>query len=190
METSIEPVNLRKAAVINALIWAFVDVVLFLLVYYVKPDLMGSYAWGGIRFLIGLGFAIYFSLDIRKKAGGYWSFKEALSYIFTMFVVSALVVYFFTIIFGKYIEPQYVVTMKEITSNNTAKMLEKVGMGQDQIDKAMADINVKMEEQFNPGVKQIFISLGTMILMYFIGSLIFAAIFKKEPPYIIPVTEE
>lgn len=190
MEISTETPNLRKAAVVNGLIWAFIDVVLFLIIYYVKPELMGSFAWGGLRFVIGLGLAIYFSLDLRKKAGGYWSFKEALSYIFTMFIVSALVVYFFTIIFGKYIEPQYVATMKEITTTNTAQMLEKLGMSQEEIDKALAQANVKMEEQFNPGIKNVLFSVGIMVLMYFIGALIFAAIFKKERPYVVPAAEE
>ncbi|WP_374163467.1 DUF4199 domain-containing protein [Arcticibacter sp. MXS-1] len=190
METTYDSATVRKAAVMNGLIWSFINIVLFLIVYYVKPDLMGSMWWGIFSFVLALVLAVYFSLDLRKKAGGFWSFKEALSMIFTMFIVSALIVYLFTVVFGKFLEPNYVTTMKEITTNNTVKMFEKMGMDQDAIDKATKDVEVKMEKQFNPGLSDLLISIGTMVIIYFVGALIFAAIFKKQRPYTVPVTEE
>lgn len=190
METTYDSATVRKAAVTNGLIWSFINIVLFLVIYYVKPDLMGSMWWGIFSFVLALVLAVYFCLDLRKKAGGYWTFKEALSMIFTMFIVSALIVYLFTVIFGKFLEPNYVTTMKEITANNTVKMLEKMGVNQEAIDKATKDVDVKMEKQFNPGFSDLMISIGTMIIIYFVGALIFAAIFKKQPPYTIPVADE
>src|SRR6476469_4644071 len=101
METTVT-FNLRKAAITNGVIWAVINIAIFLLVYYVKPDLMASFAYGLIQFAVGLGLAIYFCIDLRNKVGGYWSFKTALGAIFTMFLTQALIVYFFTIIFGKF----------------------------------------------------------------------------------------
>ena len=58
METLTRPsASLKKAALNNGLIWGAVNIAIFLIVYYVKPDLMGSFSWGIIQFLIGIGLA-------------------------------------------------------------------------------------------------------------------------------------
>lgn len=187
LQTSVNP---KKLALNNGLIWAAINIAIFLVVYYVKPDWMGSFAFSGIQILIGIGLAIYFCMDIRKKIGGYWSFKEALGSIFLMFFVQALIVFFFTIIFAKYIEPGYAVKMKEIVSTSTQDMLEKMGMDQEKIDQAIVDSEERLERQFNPGFKEVAIGLATIAIMYFIGALIFAAIFKKDPPVFLGNSED
>ena len=189
MESTETPVNPKKLALNNALIWAAINIAIFLLIYYVKPDLMGSFAFTGIQALVGIGLAIYFCIDMRKKIGGYWSFKEALGNIFTMFFIQAIIVFFFTIVFAKFIEPEYAVKMKEIVSVSTQEMLENIGMDQDKIDQAMAESDIRLEKQFNPGLKDIAIGLGTVAIMYFVGALIFAAIFKKDQPVFLATTE-
>ncbi|WP_423147328.1 DUF4199 domain-containing protein [Rubrolithibacter danxiaensis] len=181
--------NLKAEAAKNGAIWAVINIIIFLLVYYVKADLMGSFVWGIIQILLGIALAVYFCMDLRKKAGGFWSFKEALTHIFIMFLVQALIVFFFTILFGK-IEPTYVEKMKAITTNTTQQMMEKMGMDQDKIDEVLAQNETAMEKQFNPGPLQILTSVGMIILGYFVGALIFAAIFKKERPFFVQETEE
>lgn len=190
METTQQTsVNPKKLALTNGLIWAAINIAMFLVVFYVKSDLMGSFVFAGIQLLIGLGLAVYFCLDIRKKIGGYWSFKEALSTIFMMFFIQAVIVLTFTVIFGK-IEPSYPVKMKEIASKSTEQMMEKMGADQELIDKTMADSGERFEKQFNPGFKDILITLGISAIVYFLGALIFAAIFKKESPVFTQLTEE
>ncbi|MGB4776205.1 MAG: DUF4199 domain-containing protein [Daejeonella sp.] len=174
--------NPKKLALTNALIWAIINIALFLVVYYVKPDLMASFGFAGISILVGLGLAVYFCIDMRKKLGGFWSFSTALSSIFIMFFTQAIIVLFFTTIFGKFIEPTYPEKMKEIATAISQQLIEKMGLDQDQIDKAMADSEVRIDKQFNPGIKEILISVVTIAIMYFISALIFAAIFKKEKP--------
>ncbi len=191
METIVQfETDPKKLALTNALIWAAINIALFLLVYYTKPDLMGSFWFAGISIAIALGLAVYFCIDIRKKIGGYWSFKEALGSIFIMFFTQAIIVLFFSTIFGKFIEPSYPAKMKEIASSSAQRMMEKMGMDQDQIDKAMTETEVKFEKQFNPGVKDLLITIATSAIMYFIGALIFAAIFKKEQPIFASTTED
>ncbi|WP_051189779.1 DUF4199 domain-containing protein [Daejeonella oryzae] len=190
MELTEQTINPKKLAINNALIWAAINIAIFLLIYYVKPELMGSFVFTGIQILIGIGLAVYFCLDMRKQVGGYWSFKEALGSIFLMFFVQAIIVFFFTIIFAKFLEPDYAVKMKEIVSVSTQEMLEKMGMDQDKIDEAMAESDKRLEEQFNPGIKQILIGLATVAIMYFVGALIFAAIFKKDRPVFLNSPEE
>lgn len=189
METTVNPAALRKAALNNALIWAVISLALFLIVFYVKPDLMGSFTWNIVQFLVGIGLAVWLCLDLRKKAGGYWTFREALSHIFLMFFVQAIIVFFFTILFAK-IEPSFVDKMKAVSQNATVGMLEKMGMDQDKIDEALKESEMQMEKQFNPGIKEILVGIGTVAIMYFIGALIFAAIFKKDPPVFREVKSE
>src|SRR5690606_490538 len=102
-----QPVSAKKIAVTNGFIMAAISLILFLLVYYAAPHLIGNWAYSPLQWLIGIGIAVYFTLDIRKKIGGYWSFREALSAIFVMLMIQAVVVYFFTLAFGKWIEPSY-----------------------------------------------------------------------------------
>jgi uncharacterized membrane protein YjfL (UPF0719 family) len=192
METTLQssPVNAKSLAVKNGLIWAAINIAIFLVIYYVKADLMGSFAFTGIQMLVGIGLAVYFCIDMRKQIGGYWSFKEALSNIFIMFFVQALVVYFFTVIFAKFIEPDYVVKMKEITQNTTTAMLEKMGMDQEKIDEAISKMDKDLDGQFNPGLFDMLKSIAFVSIGYFIGALIFAAIFKRERPVFASAPEE
>jgi len=183
-------VSARKLAINNALIWAAINIAMFLVVYYAVPSLMGSFAFAGISMLIGIGLAVYFCIDMRKKIGGYWSFKEALGNIFLMFFLQAMIVFAFTIAFAKFIDPTYPEKMKEIATASAQTMMEKMGMDQDKIDEAMAETEVKFDKQFNPGFKDAAITIGTSAIMYFIGALIFAAIFKKDEPVFVHSTEE
>ena len=191
METPLNPsmVNAKNLALKNGLIWAAINIAVFLVIYYVKPELMGSAAFLGIQLVVGIGLAVYFCIDMRKQIGGYWSFKEALRGIFLMFIIQALIVYFFTILFAK-IEPTYVPTMKEITQKSAVAMLEKFGMDQDKIDEAVEKMEKDSEAQFNPDFFGILKGLGIVSVMYFIGALIFAAIFKRERPFFASAPEE
>ncbi len=185
METTVQPAsNLRGEALKNGLIWAAINITVFLISFYVKPSLMGSFAWGGLQFLIGIALASYFCVDLRKKAGGFWVFKEALSNIFIMFIVQALAVFFFTVLFAK-VEPSYIPKMKSVLTKTTTEVLEKTGMDQEKIDEMTEKNDEIFDKQLNPGIKEILITVGTSVVMYFIGALIFAAIFKKDPPFFI-----
>ena len=66
LHTSVDP---KKAAFTNGLIWAAINIALFLVVYYVKPDLMGSFAFMGLSIVIGIGLAVYFCIDENEWNG-------------------------------------------------------------------------------------------------------------------------
>jgi len=179
METT---VDLKKEAIKNGLIWGIINIVIFLAVWYIAPNLMKSRAYGVITLLIGLGFAILFTIDMRKKAGGYWSFGEALWKIFVMFIVSSALVFVFTILFGKYIDTGYSTMMREVTLEQTESMLHSMGIEGDTLNQAMADAQVRMDKQFDPTFGQAVMSYGIVAIFYFLGALIFALIFKKSNP--------
>lgn len=175
-------VNLKTEALKNGAIWGVINIVIFLITWYVIPDLMGSYISTGLNMVIGIALAVFFCLDMRKKAGGYWSFSEALWNIFVMFLMSVLIIFVFTIVFGKYIDPTYPVKMKEVAMSKSEAMLKSIGMSDDKMAEAMESTSASLDRQFNPTFSQAVIGFGIAAIFYFIGALIFAAIFKKNNP--------
>jgi hypothetical protein len=175
-------VNIRSLAIKNGLIWGAISVVVFLAMYYISVDMMASYFGTTISLLISLGLAIFFCLDMRKQIGGYWSFKEALLNIFIMFLISVAISYAFTILFGKYIEPGYPVAMKEKIMAKTESVFKSVGIDDSKLSEQMDELSENLDKQLNPTFAQAVRGFGITAIMYFIGALIFAAIFKKERP--------
>jgi len=189
METQ-STVNLKTEALKNGVIWGVINIVLFLIVWYVVPDLMSSWLFMGITMAIGIALAVFFCLDMRKKAGGYWSFGEALWNIFVMFLLAALIMYVFTILFGKFIDTTYPTVMKEEILVKTDKMYESLGMEADKIKEARELQEQRLESQFNPTFGEAVVGFGITAIIYFIGALIFALIFKKNKPLFLDGTEE
>ncbi len=182
METKDAEKNIRNAALKNGLIWGIINVVLFLAVYYVIPEMMSSYWVSGIQMLIGIGLAVFFTLDLKKQAGGFWNFKQALLNIFIMLLVSMAISYVFNIVLGKFIDPTYPVKMKELVLEKTESTLKSVGMEESALTEAMAKTSENLDKQFSPSFFEMIVAFGISAIFYFVGALILAAIFKKEPP--------
>lgn len=181
METT-QTFNLKTEALKNGAIWGAINIVIFLVTWYIMPSLMSSYWYAGLTILVGIALAVFFCLDLRKKAGGYWTFGEALWPIFAMFLTAMAMVFVFTIVFGKFIDPTYPVKMKELTMQSTEKMLNSMGMSGDDLDKALASAAESSDKQFSPTFSQAVQGFGIAAILYFIGALIFALIFKKANP--------
>lgn len=185
-----EKTKVKRIAITNAFLWAVINIIIFLLVYYAAPTLMANPTFGFITIAIGIGLAIYFTLDLRKKVGGYWSFREALGNIFLMFFVQVVVYTIFTTAFAKWIEPEYANMMRDATLNATTKMAETFSSDQEVIDKMIEEAEKSIEKQVNPGFMDFVQGLAIAAIFYFIGALIFAAIFKRERPVFAPAEEE
>ncbi|MBY0543724.1 MAG: DUF4199 domain-containing protein [Sphingobacteriaceae bacterium] len=189
METS-QTFNLKTEALKNGAIWGGINLFIFLVTWYIMPSLMSSYWYAGLSAVIGIALAVFFCLDLRKKAGGYWSFGEALWPIFAMFLTSMAIVFLFTVVFGKFIDPTYPVKMKELSMATTEKMMNSMGMSDDALDAAMAKAAENADKQFTPTFGQAVQGFGIAAIMYFIGALIFALIFKKTNPNPWGLSEE
>lgn len=187
--TTINTSAVRSAALKNGLIWGAISIVLFLVIYYIAPELLGSWIGNGITFLVGIGLAVFFCLDLRKQAGGYWNFSQALLNIFIMFLISTAMLYFFTIIFSKYIEPEYAERMKTMMMENVESTYRSVGLDSSRMDEEMSKMSVELDKTLNPSFSQMIVGFGISATLYFIGALIFAAIFKKERPIFFKTEE-
>ncbi len=185
-----EEVNAKGAAVKNGIIWAIIGIVIFLLTYYALPSMMVTVSYAIISFLISIGLAIFFTLDLRKKVGGYWSFREALGPIFLMFVVQVVITTCFSTAFAKWIEPGYGDFIREATLNSTTELFQNMSTDQEMIDKQIADTEERLEKSLNPTLLEFLQGLAIAIIIYFVGALIFAAIFKRSRPEFMAVRDE
>ncbi|MES2448273.1 MAG: DUF4199 domain-containing protein [Bacteroidota bacterium] len=174
--------NLKAEALKNGAIWGAINIVIFLVTWYIMPSLMSSYIYAGITIVIGITLAVFFCIDLRKKAGGYWSFGEALWPIFAMFLTSMAIVFVFTVLFGKFIDPSYPVKMKELSLAKTEETYRNMGMDEETSAKAMEIVEESLDKQFSPTFSQAVTGFGVAAIMYFVGALIFALIFKKSNP--------
>lgn len=181
--------NLNKSAVNNGLIIAIITIFIQLIVYYVKPALLGSIYFGFFIMLVSLGVYIFFTIDLRKKIGGYWTFREALKGIFLMALIAGVIAQVFNFVFYKYVEPKAVEKIAGYAVESMTSTFESMGMSEEQIDKSIADAEENFQSQYNPTLLQFFKTMGIAILIEFVMSLIFAAIFKKDPPLVLEQTE-
>jgi len=182
MKSSVESISGKSLAIKYGLIWTVINIAVFLFVYYVVPQFMGTWKHSVIQFIVGIGLAIYFTLEIRKRIGGYWSFSEALKTIFILFIIPTILLYFFSIAFGKWIEPSYPATITEISLNMTTELYENFTDDQEVIDQAILETEEALKKQFDPTFMDMVKSVLFSVLIYFVGSMIWAAIFKKERP--------
>ena len=177
-----QTVNIKQEALKNGLIWGTINIVVFLVSWYVMPNMMTSYLNSFVSILIGIALAVFFCTDMRKKVGGYWTFNEAMWPIFVTFVTGMALTYVFTILFGKFIDTGYPSKMTEMVLANTEETLRKFGLQGSDLKDAMKKTEENLQQQFNPTFKQAIIGFGIAAIMYFIGAVVFALIFRKSNP--------
>ena len=188
MEPTLE--NLNKSAINNGLIVGVLSIVIGVVTYYVFPSLLGSMAFGIVSLLISMVIYIFFTLDLRKKIGGFWTFREALRGIFLMAFVAGLLYSVVNYVFYKFIEPNAFDKIASYMESGMTKTLENMGMDQEKIDEAVSKQIEGVQAQYQPTIAQFFKNIGISVIVQFVMSLIFAAIFKKEQPVFASIEEE
>ena len=184
------PENLNQLAAKNGLIVGLIGFVITILTYYMAPALLGSPMYGIALMFVSLILYIIFTLDLRKKIGGYWSFKDALRGIFLMGFVAGIVGLAANYIFYNVIEPNAYDKISGFVSQGLSETYEKLGMNQEQIDDTIEKMQDSLKSQYSPTILDLLKSLGLAILLEFVLSLIFAAIFKKDRPVFAEVSED
>ena len=182
--------NLNKQAINNGVILGLLSLAVQIIIYYAFPSVIGSITFSIGLSLFSLALYIFFTLDLRKKIGGLWTFKDALKGIFVMSLIGNLISTVSNFIFFKFIETGAYDKLAPIVEEQAIANLEKFGVtDQDAIDKGVEQALAQIKSVYQPDLKSFFITLGTVVLVGFILSLIFAAIFKKNPPMFAPIEE-
>jgi len=134
-------------------------------------------------FLIPVAVVAFFCFNARKKIGGYWTFRQATTGIFIMFFAAYLIqLVGKDIIFDKYVEPDYAQKTQVAAINAKTVIMKQQNYSPQATAKGIADMKKDFEAQKNVTVGNIIQGVAISILFIFLFALIFASLFKKEPP--------
>jgi len=136
---------------------------------------------GVVYFIVLAGLAAYFSLEMRKAAGGYWTFRQAFRGIFIMLAVVVVIVQLGTTAFNA-IDPEPQQKVFDQSVKSMIDNFENLGVDEEMIDKQVAEMEKKREEAGTFSVSNTMKTLGISLVMYAVFGLILAAIFKRKRP--------
>lgn len=105
-----------------------------------------------------------------------FSFKEAFTPYFLTVFIGMLLATVFTLLLFNVIDPEAAETVKELTLEKQAEMLEGFGMTEEQINAGMAE--AAKQDTFS--LKNIAISFGGQLIFFSIIGLIVALIFREK----------
>ncbi|RXK61593.1 DUF4199 domain-containing protein [Lacibacter luteus] len=129
-------------------------------------------------YVLPIIFAVMACIAAKKQNHGFLEFGKALKISFGVFVLTALAVSVLSYILFNFIDLEFKQAMVEESLNMSEKMLKKFGASQDQIEKAMDEARKK--DSFSIG--NMLLGFAFSCFIYFLFSLIIAAIVKKKNP--------
>ncbi len=179
---------IKKSALTKGLILGAVFLFMGIFTFYFTTsmtDSMWLIIFAPILFsiIIPIAISVFVTLDLRKQIGGYWIFRQAVTGTFIMFFIAYIVSSVGRdLVFAKLVEPQMAEKMSEAMVSATSKMMEKSGADQEKIDEKTTDIQKQFDAQTHPTPGKVIQGIAISIILIFVFSLIFAAIFKKEKP--------
>ncbi|MUP47143.1 DUF4199 domain-containing protein [Gramella sp. BOM4] len=112
----------------------------------------------------------------KKASTSLFTFKNAFSAFFLTILIGLVITTVFSLILFNVVDPQAAETLKELTMEKQAEMLESFGMTEAQINEAM----VQMEKEETFSLKNIGISLASQLVFFSIIGLIIALIFREK----------
>ncbi|MEH6306015.1 DUF4199 domain-containing protein [Olivibacter sp. CPCC 100613] len=141
-------------------------------------------------FFLPLVLAILFTFRLRRKIGGYWSFRQAVIGVFFMLLVASVISSISGFVFEKYVEPDMRERYMRNIANNSIEYMEKSGADAEQIDAQLEKIDEQIEKAGEVNVVNSLRGLLISIIVVFVIALIFGALFKKERPIFQTISEE
>lgn len=136
--------------------------------------------------LIPIIAAVLLCLRLREKIGGYWHLRQAASGIFTMFLTSYLIFFFGFLLFSKVIEPKTDSNLENKIEAVKAAIRKGQNVSQQHINEETQGLRKDFNERQNSGILGFVQSFGIVIVLLFLASLIFGALFKNDPPVYVP----
>jgi len=178
--------QIRKSGFVRGLFLGCIVLALSIASYYfivniVKEpweDLLVPYI---LSMIIPLLLIVFFALTIRKKLGGYWSFKQAVTgtfiVIFTSYIILTIGRDF---IFAKVIEPDMIQKLETAMLNSSTTMYKKQGFSQAQINSQIAERKQGFEGQKTVSTGTIIQNFIINTMLLFVLAIVLAALLKRE----------
>jgi len=139
--------------------------------WFVSP-----FAWAG--FCIPVVFAVIGGVKQKKANGGYLSFSEALKTVFLVFVIGTLISTLFNYLLFNIIDVPFRQALAQETAVIQEKMMRRFGAPESSIEKSVADTL----SGNSYSISKILLSYAFGLILWFLLSLIIAAIVKKSKP--------
>jgi len=141
--------------------------------------------------IIPLILTLLFSVDMRKKLGGYWTFKQAVTSIFIMFLVCyAILTIGRDFIFAHLVEPNMTQKTEAVMLDVKTQSLKMQGASQKEINSQITELRKEFDTQESTGLGTIVQSYIINTILLFVVAIVFAAILKKEPPFATVVDKD
>lgn len=134
--------------------------------------------------------AVLLCLKLREKIGGYWDLRQAASGIFVMFLVSYLIFFFGFLLFSKVIEPATDVNLENKIEVTKAAIRKGQNVSQQHINEETKGLRKDFNDRQNSGIWGFVQSFGIVVVLLFLASLIFGALFKNESLQPVPNKEK
>jgi len=133
--------------------------------------------------VIPIAVVILFCFYGRRKIGGYWTFRQATTGIFIMFLAAYIVqTVGRDLIFARLIEPHMIEKTEKAFMEAAAQIRKQPGANLKQLDQNEADVKKNFADQKNVTFGKVAQGFIFSILFIFVLALIFAALFKRDPP--------
>jgi hypothetical protein len=160
------------------LILALVNIAIQAISYMINKQWLVSFWLGGISLVINIILLIIPVIKYRKELGGYIDFKNAFFVCLLVYLGSSLISTVFQYVLYNIIDPELSTYVKEKVLESTSSMMEKFGTPQEDMEKALADIE---KQDFSQTPAKLGKQFLWGILFGGIISLIIAAILRKQP---------
>jgi len=152
--------------------------------YYVTSTSFWTVTLGTVitGFFLPLVVAFWLTFILRKRIGGYWAFKQAVTGIFVMLFVASVISTISGLVFEKVIEPDMRERYMRNMQNNTIEFMENANVDAEQIDEQMAKLDEQIEATAKSTPLDTLKGFMIYIVVAFILAMIFALISKRERP--------
>ena len=180
--------KIRVSSIIRGLVLGTVAVISSIGAYYMiillKPTaVIFVFLPTIIAVMLPIVVIILLLFNLRTSIGGYWTFRQATSGIFIMFLTGFLLHTFcYDLIFARIIEPNMLqktevaaITAKRFLMAQQHQPLAKISSSVEETKKEF-----EQQKQVTPG--RIIQGIIFYIIFIFILSLVFASMFKKDTP--------
>lgn len=132
-------------------------------------------------FVIPIALVVVFCFRGRKQIGGYWSFKQATTGIFIMFLIAyGIQEIGKDLVFAKIVEPQMIEKTEAAFLRASTQIKNEAGANKKRIDNNIAEIKKNFEQQKHITIGKTIEGILTTIIMIFVLAIIFGALFKRD----------
>lgn len=120
---------------------------------------------------------VIYGFQLRKRNGGYLSFKDAIQYAFVSYIVATILIALGNFILYDLIDKTLTQRSFDLSIEKTRNMMQRMGAKQEDIDKQLEGMQAT-----NTGAKNFILGIGLDLVWSFVKSLLIAIAIRKEKP--------